>query len=186
MNAPRVLPATARAEPVGAPIPCADHWFLAQLKPGGLATARTNLGRQGYPTFMPQREATTRRANRLRTKTAPLFPGYLFVQVDPKSPGWRRINSSYGVARLVCLGTAPTPVPAPLITTLRAACDGETWCPGATGFRAGQCAKILSGPFAEQLATIESVSDQQRIYVLFDLMGRTIRAQVPADNLIAI
>ena len=186
MNAPRMLPAGARAEPVGAPALSPDHWFLTQLKPGGLNTARTNLGRQGYATFMPQREATMRRANKLCTKTSPLFPGYLFVQIDPQSPGWRRINSTFGVARLVCFGSAPTQVPAALITTLRAACDGETWCPGATEFKAGQCARILSGPFAEQLATIESVPDQQRIYVLFDLMGRTIRAQVPANNLIAV
>jgi transcriptional antiterminator RfaH len=37
----------------------------------------------------------------------PLFPGYLFVAFDIGKDGWRKVNSTYGITRIVTLGNAP-------------------------------------------------------------------------------
>ena len=39
-----------------------DHWYLAQLKPGGFDRAKLNLSRQQIAHFVPLRPSTSRRA----------------------------------------------------------------------------------------------------------------------------
>lgn len=154
------------------------RWFLAQLKPGGDQRARQNLARQGIRSFMPSRAVTQRRAGRLHEVVRPLFPGYLFVQVDPAVGAWRRINSTYGVSRLVGFGGAgPSEVPVEFVSGLMARTDeGERLVPVVSDYATGDAVRIVAGPFARQLARIEEVADADRIHVLLEIMGRTVRA----------
>lgn len=161
-----------------------EHWYLAQLKPGGLARARLNLARQEHPTFMPMREVTERRREGLRRAARPLFPGYLFVRITPDRPRWRAINSTYGVSRLVALqGNCPSQVPAPLMAALFGRCDGETWSPDAETFAPGTKVRLVAGPFARSLATIAAVPEAERVYVLMEMMGQQVRTAVPLRDL---
>ena len=162
----------------------ARHWYLAQLKPGGLQRARENLGRQGFPVFMPHRTETWRRAGRLHEAQRPLFPGYLFVQIDPEARPWRRVNATWGVSRLVSFGPdGPREVPAPLVAGLMARTDGAgSWC-AAEDLRAGDRVRIIAGPFARIIAEIDTIPEQGRIFALLEMMGRTVRAEVAPEDL---
>lgn len=161
-----------------------DFWYLAHLKPGGLTRARTNLGRQDFPTFMPSRPKTERRAGKLYSVDRPVFPGYLFVRITPDREEWRQINSTLGVSRLVSLNKErPTRVPDDLMAQIFAQCDGETWHTHAQELSPGQSARIIQGPFSHMIATIETLPDRDRVFVLLDLMGRSTRVGVSLDDL---
>lgn len=154
-------------------------WYLAQLKPGGFERAVTNLARQGYESFMPLREETRRRSDRWDTKLTPLFPGYLFVKVPRDRQQWRSINSTFGILRLVAFEAGrPTQVAPDLVASLqsRSAKNGKL-SPSAE-FEIGDQVRVISGPFADALAEIEAVPEQNRIYVLFELMGRYTKAML--------
>lgn len=154
-------------------------WYLVQLKPNGLRRATENLQRQGFGTFMPERRVDVRRRGRFTVERKPVFPGYLFVQFDPEDSGWRAVNSTFGVARLVGFGdTAPRPVPEPLIAGLRSRCDaGDILRPPET-LTPGDEVTVLSGPFADFVATVETIPDQERVRVLLDLMGQKVRTEL--------
>ena len=47
----------------------------------------------------------------------------------------------------------------------------------------GDQVKILKGPFANFIATVEKYEAEQRIWVLMDLMGRKTKIQTPSDSL---
>jgi len=159
-------------------------WYLAQLRPGGLARAEANLGRQGFFSFMPRLETTRRTCGALRATLRPLFPGYLFVGLRNEEQPWRKINSTYGVARLVTLdGRNPTPVPLSIVEYLRARCASGIWAPEPDALRVGTRVRLLGGPFAGTLATIASLPDSDRVIVLFDMMGRGVRASVSRSSL---
>lgn len=161
-----------------------DHWYLAQLKPGGFARARENLERQGFASFMPMLEVTRQRLGQFTTRQVPLFAGYLFVRVPPEASGWRVINSTYGVARLVALhGGYPTPVPAELIAGLRGRCDNRSRLMPPARFEVGAAVRVVAGPFASTLATIESADEAGRVWILMDLMGQKVRTAVKTDVL---
>lgn len=178
------LPSNHAAHPAQAPKVKNDHWYLAQLKPGGFARAKTNLERQGFGSFMPMQVVTRTLAGRFTRATRPLFAGYLFVRIPPDRPHWRAINSTYGVARLVVLHSAfPTRVPVDLIAGLRARCDVESRLIPASDFAAGERVRIVSGPFADTIVTLEAVPDAGRAWVLLEMMGQTIRAALAPQNL---
>nr|WP_309502622.1 transcriptional activator RfaH [uncultured Roseovarius sp.] len=162
-----------------------DHesWYLAQLKPGGLDRAITNLARQGYESFMPLREETRRHAGRWTTSVKPLFPGYLFVKVSDNRRNWRSINATYGVSRLVALEAGhPTPVAPDIVAALRQRTSDDGKLQSPAELEVGDQVRVVSGPLADKLAKIEAIPEQGRIYVLFELMGSYTKAVLPAAD----
>lgn len=159
-------------------------WYLVRLKPGGFELARRNLKRQGYETFMPMQRAVHRRGSRMHQSKRPLFLGYLFVKVAVLHPGWRAINATRGVSRLVSLsGQFPTPVPRTVLETLMARTNKEGIFEAFSGLAQGDSVRLTSGPFASSVATIEKFSDGDRVLVLMEIMGRGARTNVALGDL---
>ncbi len=160
-----------------------EPWYLAQLKPGGFERAVTNLERQGYESFMPLREETRRHAGRWDKRNRPLFPGYLFVKVPDDKRHWRSINATYGVSRLVALEAGrPTPVAPKLVAELRKRMAANGLLQPSADLKTGDQVRVVSGPFTDTLAEIEAIPEQGRIYVLLDLMGRYVKAELAAAD----
>lgn len=158
-------------------------WFLAQLKPNGFNRAVVNLERQEIQTFMPLRQVQVRRANRNSLQTQPLFPGYLFLNVNSASPQWRAINSTYGVSKLVSFGAnGPSPLPDQFISGLMARCDEENNLLPPDDLKIGEKVKIISGPFADFIVTVETIPNQTRIGILFELLNQENRATIDIDQ----
>jgi len=160
-----------------------NTWFLAQIKPNSHKIAECNLRRQKFQTFLPLHEETKRRAGRFTTTLRPLFTGYMFVAFDASKGGWRVINSTYGITRLVGFSEEPQPVPLDLISRLMLRCDESGKLLPPRILRPGDTVEISGGPFAEFVATVEKVDPDQRVWVLLDLMGRTTRLAVHSKAL---
>ena len=159
-------------------------WFLAQLKPNAQRIAERNLHRQGFTTFLPKIEQSRRKDSRFVTEVKPLFPGYIFVQFDTQTGGWRAINSTQGVTRLVSFGRDPAPVPDDLIDEIRARCsDGDVFVPAQDTIGVGDVVTVAKGPFADFTATVADLDPDQRVWVLIDLMGRKTRVSFNAGDL---
>ena len=47
----------------------------------------------------------------------------------------------------------------------------------------GDSVKMLTGPFAKFIATVDKIDPEQRIWVLMDFMGQKARMQVAANQL---
>lgn len=145
--------------------------------------AERNLRRQHFQTFLPMHEETRRKAGRFISTVRPLFTGYMFVAFDTSKGGWRAINSTYGITRLVSFGEDPQPVPLDLISRLMLRCDDGGKLLPPRILQPGDVVRLTSGPFAEFVATVEKISPDQRVWVLLDLMGRTTRVAVHPDAL---
>lgn len=82
------------------------RWRCGQTHMGRAFEARDNLIRQGFEVALP----LAARVIQGEIRIAPLFGPYLFVRFDLAKPGWRRIHSTRGMARLFGPAEAPTPV----------------------------------------------------------------------------
>jgi len=163
-----------------------SSWFLAQIKPNSHNIAERNLTRQGFRIFLPMQEETKRARGKFTTQMRPLFPGYLFVALDLLRGGWRAVNSTYGITRIVSLGKEPTPVPLDLVSQLMLRCDrGGKLLPPKL-LKPGDEVTLTKGPFTNFVATIESIAPDKRIWVLMDLMGAQTRVAVSVDHIKAI
>ena len=99
------------------------NWYLIQLKRNSCRIAERNLNQQGFKTFLPLQDLTSRRGSEFSTSTKPLFPGYMFVRIKPDGAPWQKINSTLGVSRLICQDGVPKKVPTEVVSGLISRCD---------------------------------------------------------------
>jgi transcription elongation factor/antiterminator RfaH len=151
-----------------------ERWFLAHTQPKGEWKANLHLGAQGFRTYLPQIEKTVRHARQLRTVQTPLFPRYLFVILDLERDRWLSVRSTVGVSRLYTTQDGrPVPVPSGIVESLIGRSDGELTRLDA-GLVAGQQVRILSGPFADLVGTLERLDGAGRVKVLLEMMGTAV------------
>ena len=136
------------------------NWYLIQFKPNSYKTAEQNLTQQGFKTFTPLQEITDRNKSKFVNKLKPLFPGYMFVGIEPNSAPWRKINSTLGVLRLVCYEGVPKPLPQKFISSLMSRCDQFGKLLPPKSLTTGDSVRILKGAFANFVATVETIDSE--------------------------
>lgn len=158
-------------------------WFAAHLRPNAERLAEENLRRQGFACFFPRRIKTVRHARQFRTSHAPLFPCYGFVSLDLARDRWRSVNGTLGVVSLVMTGGEPRQVPAGIVEALQDLSAADGVIRFDHGLKEGQRVKLLAGPFADMLGTLEQLDDQGRVHVLLEMMGSYVRITSSARQL---
>ena len=157
-------------------------WFAVYTQPNAELKAAEHLVRQGYAAYLPRYRRYVRHARTRALVLRPLFPRYLFVGLDRLVQLRRPIRSTVGVVGLVSSADEPVPVAAEIIDALRRE-------EGAGAFdlvspvqrlHAGDSIRVTQGPFADLIGRLVGVADHERVFVLIDLLGRSVRAELPA------
>ena len=159
------------------------EWFILQFKPNAHHRAKRNLTQQGFETFLPIHDTTSRKLSRFRNTSKPLFPGYMFVKFNRAESEWHKINSTYGVSRLITFNSILKSIPSSFVDSLMKRCDLSGKLLSIQKLKNGDQVKISKGPFANFIATVETYETDQRIWILMDLMGRKIKIQTSTDTL---
>ena len=161
-----------------------ERWYAVHSQPCAENRAATQLLNQGFRAFMPRRRKTVRHARQARTVIAPLFPRYFFVALDLNRDQWRSVNGTFGVSRLVMGGEQPHPVPRGVVEGLIASTDADGFLNLAEHLKPGSTVRLMTGAFADQLAILEELDDAGRVRVLLDILGRQVRINTQANNLL--
>jgi transcriptional antiterminator RfaH len=155
-------------------------WFVVKTQSRGEEKALRHLGNQGFVTYLPRYRRRIRHARRLQLVLRPLFPGYLFVHLDPDLCRWRSINGTIGVREILSNGDAPLAVPDRIIVEIKAREDeGGAVKLVAPAFARGQVVRLMEGPLADLNGLFEEMRDENRVVLLVSLLGRQVRMQVP-------
>ena len=159
------------------------EWFILQFKSNSHHIAEKNLNRQGFETFLPLHDITLRRTSRFINTSKSLFPGYMFIKFDKAESEWHKINSTYGVSRLITFNSILKSIPTIFVDQLMKRYDLSGKLLPIQKLKKGRQVTVLKGPFANFIATVEKYESDQRIWILMDLMGRKTKIQTPSDNL---
>ena len=159
------------------------EWFILQFKSNSHHLAAKNLNRQGFETFLPLHETTSRRLSRFINTSKPLFPGYMFIRFDKAESDWHKINNTYGVSRLITFNSHLKSIPTKFVDSLMKRYDLSGKLLPIKKLKEGDQVAILKGPFANFIATVEKYEADQRIWILMDLMGRKTKIITPSDAL---
>jgi transcription elongation factor/antiterminator RfaH len=151
-----------------------ERWFLAHTLPKSERRAQLHLGAQGFRTHLPQIQKTIRHARQLRSVRAPLFPRYIFVILDLGRDRWLSVRSTVGVSTLFTCEDRPVPVPVGVVEALIERTDEANLTLFQAGLTKGQSVRILSGPFADFVGTLERLDESGRVRVLLDMMGTAV------------
>ena len=159
------------------------EWFILQFKPNAHHQANKNLNNQGFETFLPLHSITSRKASRFINASRPLFPGYMFITFNKANTEWHKINNTFGVSRLVTFNSVLKSIPITFVENFMKRYDSSGKLLPIQKMKKGDKIKILKGPFANFIATVEEYESEQRIWILMDLMGRKTKIQATSDSL---
>jgi transcriptional antiterminator RfaH len=162
-------------------------WHVVQTHGHSEAKAQLHLGRQGFETYLPRYLKRRRHARRTETVAAPLYPSYLFVTFNPAIHRWRSIQSTVGVARLVCNGDMPATMDDAIVNGLKGRENAEGFIELARRpqFAAGDQVRVREGVFGDCLGLFESMGDRERVAILLDLLGRKVRVLLDEELVVA-
>ena len=146
-------------------------WFIAQIKPNSYNSAIQNLERQGFETFLPKMKITQRQENKFLVKNVYVFPGYMFVCFDPHIINWAKINSTYGVSKILTYSNKPAEISSDLILELKNRYEINSNPTQQEKLQKGDSIKFSMGPFTVLIAKVESVDEKNRIWIILEAMG---------------
>jgi transcriptional antiterminator RfaH len=84
------------------------------------------------------------------------------------------VHSTFGVSSLYTCEDRPVPVPEGIVETLIANTDEANLALFSSGLMTGQSVRILSGPFADFVGTLERLDVAGRVRVLLEMMGTAV------------
>jgi transcriptional antiterminator RfaH len=107
----------------------------------------------------------------------------MFIRFDKSESEWHKINCTYGVSRLITFNSILKPLPTSFVDSLMKRYDLSGKLLPIEKLKKGDQVTVLSGPFANFTATVEKYEDDQRIWILMDLMGRKTKITTQSDEL---
>jgi transcriptional antiterminator RfaH len=155
-----------------------SKWYVVLTKPKQETRAEEHLVAQGGEVFMPRVQLEKMRNGRKVDVIEPLFPGYLFVNVEGCEQLVGSIRSTRGVRQLLRFGLEPLEIRAGLITDLRSRCynqlenQAEYSVSGKAAFQQGQKVVITAGPFKDYQAIFKQFDGDRRVIILLNLLNQ--------------
>lgn len=158
----------------------AAQWHLLLCKPNQNHIAFRNLKRLGFDLFMPRHLAERRLKGRVLRELRPIFGGYLFLTMNPSAPRWYDARTASGVSKIIGNSAGgPSVVPPEVIAGLMQRCDHDGLIQETVkDFSEGDKVRIIGGPFANFITSIEKIAPDRRLHVLLELMGRPTKVLV--------
>lgn len=101
-----------------------------------------------------------------------IFPGYILVKMVLDDDSWLAVRTTQGVTAFVGAGNKPTPISDREVDAIRKFMAMEAPKYKAS-FSVSEAVKIVDGPFADFLGSIESIDEEKgKVKVLVSIFGR--------------
>lgn len=154
-------------------------WYALQHKPAQGDRALEHLQNQDISCFYPKITVEKIRAGKRTKKLEPLFPGYLFVNLEKTDPIWSKLRSTRGVLRVVSFAHKPAAISDEVIQQIK---DGLHTVTERGGIKPGQAVELCEGPFLGLNAIFQAYDGEERAIVLISFMQKQQAVRVPVAN----
>lgn len=152
-------------------------WYAVHTKSRHEYKAFTGLTQKDLTAFLPEMEVWSKRKDRKKKISVPLFPGYLFVEASLDNETKLTILKTAGVVRILGKkeNTEPLPVPEAKIIAIQRIMDKKVEMFSLQYPKAGEPARIMDGPFAGIEGTVIKSDLEKELFVIsIDLMQRSV------------
>jgi transcription antitermination factor NusG len=152
-------------------------WYAVHTKSRHEYKALTGLTQKYLKAFLPEMEVWSKRKDRKKKISVPLFPGYLFVEASLDNETKLTILKTAGVVRILGKkeNTEPLPVPEAKIVAIQRIMDKKVEMFSLQYPKAGEPARIMDGPFAGIEGTVIKSDPEKELFVIsIDLMQRSV------------
>ncbi len=152
-------------------------WYAVHTKSRHEYKAHAGLTQKNLTSFLPEMEVWSKRKDRKKKISIPLFPGYLFVEAALDNETKLAILKTSGVVRILGKkeNAEPLPVPDEKIIALQRLIDKKVEMFSIQYPREGEPARIMDGPFTGIEGTVIKSDPEKELFVIsIDLMQRSV------------
>ena len=160
------------------------EWYLLYTQPKKEALVADQLSARDLNVFYPTLHI--KRGYNRGFREEPLFPHYLFVEIDLESQMATGLRWLPGVRTLVHFGERPAFVPRHIVECLqdKLAYMQKTVSKAELLFTPGQTVKVNKGPFAGLDAVFQKgLKGTERVQVLLEVLGRQSRVELDVRDI---
>jgi transcriptional antiterminator RfaH len=165
---------------VGAIVP-RKLWVVVNTQAQRERLATEQIANQGFEVYCPLFKRRIKHARRFEDVLRPLFPGYVFVAVDPSREQWRPLMSTVGVRSVLRNGERPSTLDERFIEALRAREIAGAIIKPSEPYKVGEQVKLSGGVFDGLIAEIVRLDDAKRLTVMLSLLSGQVRTSVPRE-----
>jgi transcription termination/antitermination protein NusG len=156
-------------------------WYVIHTYSGYENKVKTNLehriasmdmAHKIFRVVVPTEEEVEIKNGQRRTVQRKLYPGYVLVEMQLEDDSWYVVRNTPGVTSFVGHGNNPTPLPESEAQAILRQMREEKPQVRVT-YHKGDRVKIIDGPFAEFLGSVDAVDEEKtKLRVLVSMFGR--------------
>jgi transcription termination/antitermination protein NusG len=168
-------------EPVKHQAPANARWYVVHTYSGHENKVSANLKQRIetmklsdkiFDIVVPTRNIVTVKHGKKEEQKEKIFPGYILVKMVLADDSWLAVRTTQGVTAFVGAGNKPTPISEKEVETILKFMQQEA-PKYKTSFVMGEAVKIVDGPFADFLGTIDAIDEEKgKVKVLVSIFGR--------------
>ena len=162
------------------------NWYVLRTKTGHEDRVRSRLENKTecLSVLLPKAEVMVTRNGRKKRFLKPIFPGYIFVEMELNDNFWYEIKNTPGVINFISSGNDPIPVHENEIEYIMTLVDGEKTPILETTFEVGDAAQIVNGPFMGTSGVISEINiKRKKIKVAIDILGKQVAIDLDYDDI---
>jgi transcriptional antiterminator RfaH len=152
-----------------------SHWYVLTSKPREEHRAYDNLTMQGYEVFLPKIAQVSKNRGLKQTALKPLFPNYLFIQLDKQVANFNAIRSTRGVGSFVRFGLNQATIDNGIINAIkkRVGCDKQDkTMAGLVDHCQGDSVELTEGSFEGLKAIYQAKNGVERSGLMVKMLGQ--------------
>jgi len=131
-----------------------------------------NLLHKIFDVIVPTRNIVTVKHGKKEEGKEKIFPGYMLVKMLLEDDSWLCVRTTPGVTAFVGAGNKPTAISEKEVGAIMQFMQLET-PKYKTKFSVGEAVKIIDGPFADFLGTVDTIDEEKgKVKVLVSIFGR--------------
>jgi len=161
-----------------------DGWAVAHTHPREEDRVVWHASVLGYEAWCPKIRYKRRRVQHqnFSYRHEPLFPRYVLIRISQQ---WYDLLSLLGLSRLIMdTASKPATLSDKVINGIREGCDKDGFYV-LKKFIVGQSVKVNKGVLAGVTGIYDGQLPKDRVAVLIEMLGTTIRASVREDDVVA-
>lgn len=162
-------------------VPDEAKWFIVHTYAGHENKVARNLKQRVesmgfedriFDIIVPTRETIKVSQGRKETVQEKIFPGYVIIRMILDDESWLLVRTTQGITAFIGAGNKPTPISEKEVEAIQKFMQMDEPLYKAS-FSVGEAVKIVDGPFADFLGTIDDIDEARgKIKVLVSIFGR--------------
>lgn len=153
-----------------------EQWYTLYTKANAEYKVASYLREQGIEVYLPEMRISAQKS----AQKHPLFPCYLFAQLDLTDGNPTLWRWTPGLRRLVSYGDQPISLPPELINVMKLKLAQKNAAASQSHpYQIGDIVRIKEGPFKDMLAVFDGpMTPSKRVHVLLTALGQYRRLRL--------